>query len=61
VIDSPDHWRKRAEQARGLAVGMADPVAKGLMSEIAGDCEMLRAEERANEAARAKLNASDDE
>jgi hypothetical protein len=63
VIDSPDHWRKRAEQARGLAVGMADPVAKGLMSEIAGDYEMLatRAEERANEAARAILNVSNDE
>jgi hypothetical protein len=63
ILNSPDHWRKRAKQARALAEGMMDPLAKGLMSEIAGDYEMLatRAEERANEAARAKLNASNDE
>jgi hypothetical protein len=37
MIDSPDHRRKRAAQVRALAEGMTDPVAKGLMSEIAYD------------------------
>jgi hypothetical protein len=39
IINSPDHWRKRAEEARALAVGMT--VAKGLMLEIAYDYDEL--------------------
>jgi hypothetical protein len=63
ILNNADHWRKRAEQTRALAERMTDPIAKGLMSEIAGDYGMLArlAEERANEAARAKFNASNDE
>jgi hypothetical protein len=63
ILNSADHWRKRAEEMRTLAEAVGDPVAKRLILSTADDYERLakRAEERANEAARAILNVSNDE
>jgi len=47
-INDPEHWLKRAEEARALAIHM-DPVSKEMMLGIAKDYERLaeRAAERA--------------
>jgi hypothetical protein len=44
----PEHWRKRAGDARALAGLMSDPVSKEAMMEIAGSYDRLagRAVER---------------
>lgn len=46
-----EHWRKRAEEARAIAVQMTSPHTKAVMLKIAQDYEKLakRAEERAGE------------
>ncbi len=48
---NPDHWRKRAEKARAIAVQMTDPHTKATMLAIAKDYDKLavRAEQRTGE------------
>jgi hypothetical protein len=47
-ISDPQHWHKRATQARGAAETITDPVLKRMMLEVAAGYERLakRAEER---------------
>ena len=40
-LNSPAHWRKRAEETRRLAHHLADPVAKQTVMEIAQSYEEL--------------------
>jgi hypothetical protein len=49
LLDDPQHWRRRAEEARTVAEQLADPEAKRTMARIAADYERLaeRAELRA--------------
>ena len=49
VINDPEHWRQRAEEARHIAEQMKDMPSKDAMLRIAKDYERLakRAEERA--------------
>jgi hypothetical protein len=48
-INDPEHWRKRADEARSLADDMKDEISKQMMLQIADDYERLvkRAEQRA--------------
>ena len=48
-INDPEYWRKRAEEARAIAVQMTDSHTKAVMLGIAQDYEKLavRAEHRA--------------
>jgi hypothetical protein len=48
-INDPQHWHKRAEEARTIAASMNDPQSKEAMLRIAKDYERLaeRAEKRA--------------
>ena len=41
LYNDPEHWRKRAEEARELAHKMTDPVGKSAMLEIAENYEQL--------------------
>jgi hypothetical protein len=49
TTDDPEYWRKRAEEARAIAVQMSDAHNKAIMLGIAQDYEKLaqRAEQRA--------------
>jgi hypothetical protein len=49
--DDPEYWRKRAEEARAIAVQMLNAHTKSIMLGIAQDYEKLakRAEQRASE------------
>ena len=40
-INDPQHWRKRADEARALAEQMKDPQSKEAMLRIATDYERL--------------------
>ena len=40
-LRTPEHWRRRAEEARSLAEQMDDPDAKASMLEIAAGYERL--------------------
>lgn len=40
---TPEHWRKRAEEARAMAQQIEDPVAKREMLEIAVNYEKIAA------------------
>jgi hypothetical protein len=48
ILDDPEHWRTRAEDARKIAKLLIEPTAKQTLLAIAADCEWLalRAEER---------------
>jgi hypothetical protein len=48
LLDDPEHWRARADDARKLAELLTEPMAKQTMLDIAADCEWLalRAEDR---------------
>ena len=41
LLDDPEHWRSRAEEARTVAEQLADPEAKRTMLRIATDYEKL--------------------
>ena len=49
LINNPQHWRKRADEARSLADDMKDEISKQMTLQIADDYEYLakRAEQRA--------------
>ena len=49
LINDPEHWRKRADEARSLADDMKDEISKQMTLQIADDYEHLakRAEQRA--------------
>ena len=48
LLDDPEHWRSRAEEARSVAEQLSDPEAKRTMLRIAAEYELLaeRAERR---------------
>jgi hypothetical protein len=37
LLDDPEHWRSRAEEARAVAEQLSDPEAKRTMLRIAAD------------------------
>jgi hypothetical protein len=41
IINDPEHWRNRAEEARTLADQMSDEASKQTMLRIAADYERL--------------------
>jgi len=49
LINDPEHWRKRADEARSLADDMKDEISKQMTLQIADDYEHLakRAEQGA--------------
>ena len=49
LINDPEHWRKRADEARSLAYDMKDEISKQMTLQIVDDYEHLakRAEQRA--------------
>ncbi len=53
IIDDPEHWRQRAEEARGVAEQLDDPIAKQTMLDIARSYEQMAA------LAEAKLGSKD--
>jgi hypothetical protein len=48
LLNDPEHWRSRAEEALVQAEQMGDPIARGTMLDIAAQYERLaeRAEQR---------------
>jgi hypothetical protein len=48
LVNDPNHWRSRAEEARAISDQMTDAEAKRMMAGIAADYDRLaaRAEER---------------
>ncbi len=55
-INDPEHWRRRAEEARSIAEQMSDSPSKEAMLRIAKDYERLaeRAEQRAKGSAQSR-------
>jgi len=53
-LNDPEYWRRRAEEARAVAVQMTDPHTKAIMLSIAQDYEKLaaRAQQRAGDTVR---------
>ena len=41
ILDDPEHWRRRAEEARTVAEQLSDPESKGTMLRIASDYDRL--------------------
>ena len=41
LLNDPEHWLKRAEEARSVAEQLSDPESKGTMLRIAKDYERL--------------------
>src|SRR6266545_284430 len=46
ILDNPEHWQERAEEARSIAEQMSDPDSKRMMLRIAEDYERLAAHAR---------------
>ena len=40
-ITDPAYWRQRAEEARGMAKQLSDPVARQTLEDIAAACNQL--------------------
>jgi hypothetical protein len=55
IINDPEHWRRRAGEARNVADSLDDPEARRTMLKIAGEYEHLA--ERARERASAKASS----
>jgi hypothetical protein len=43
-IDDPEHWRRRAEEARTLAERMKDETSRQIMLQLAADYDRLAAD-----------------
>ena len=41
LINDPEHWRKRADEARSVADDVKDQISKQMMLQIADDYEHL--------------------
>ena len=41
LLDDPEHWRTRAEEARSVAEQQSDPESKRTMLRVAADYERL--------------------
>jgi hypothetical protein len=39
LINDPEHWRKRADEARSLASDMKDEISKQMMLQVADEYE----------------------
>jgi hypothetical protein len=54
ILDDPEHWRGRAEEARTVAEQLTDPIAKAMMLRIAEDYDRIadHAQQRASGAKR---------
>ena len=46
ILDNPEHWQDRAEEARSIAEQMSDRDSKRMMLRIAEDYERLAAHAR---------------
>jgi hypothetical protein len=56
LLDDPEHWRSRAEEARTIAEQLSDPESKRTMLRIADDYERLA--EHAKQRARSQSQSS---
>src|SRR5262245_65144862 len=58
LISDPEHWRKRADEARSLANDMKDEISKQMMLQVADDYEhrAKRAQQRAKAKASGPTN-----
>jgi hypothetical protein len=52
TLNDVEHWRRRAEEARGLAQQIADPKARRHMLNVADQYEMLATHAEARTAAK---------
>jgi len=54
LLDDPEHWRSRVEEARSIAEQLSDPESKQTMLRIAADYERLaeHAKQRAQKQSR---------
>jgi hypothetical protein len=41
ILDNPEHWHQRAEEARRVAEQLSDPLATKMMLRVAQDYEQL--------------------
>jgi len=41
ILDNPEHWQERAEEARSIAEQLSDPESRRMMLRIAEDYERL--------------------
>jgi hypothetical protein len=59
VMHDPDHWRRRADEARSVATQMTDVQSKNAILEIAAECDKLcqRAEDHAKTLGGNAINA----
>jgi hypothetical protein len=46
ILDNPEHWQERAEEARSIAQQLSDPDSKRMMLRIAQDYDRLAAHAR---------------
>jgi hypothetical protein len=41
IRDDPEHWRRRAKEARDIAEQMSDPVSREMMLQIAKEYDQI--------------------